>query len=90
MVDAVRITEQALGVVRYGTGEIEESSKVFRRSLFVVEDLKAGEVFTAENVRVIRPGYGLPPKFYDEVIGRAASRAIKRGTPLEWHHLSGG
>jgi N-acetylneuraminate synthase len=90
MADAVHIAEQALGGVRYGTGEIEESSKVFRRSLFVVEDVKVGEVFTADNVRVIRPGYGLPPRFYDEVIGRTASQDIKRGTPLEWQHLSGG
>ena len=62
----------------------EEGSAVFRRSLFIVRDMKAGEEFTAENLRSIRPGYGLAPRHYDEVIGRRASEDICRGTPLAW------
>ena len=88
MVEAIRTAEKALGEVRYEVGEQEAKSRVFRRSLFVVKDMKAGEVFTEENVRSIRPGYGLPPKFLKEVLGRRAARDIKRGTPLEWGLIS--
>ena len=88
MVEAIRTAEKALGEVRYEVGEQEAKSRVFRRSLFVVKDVKAGEVFTEENVRSIRPGYGLPPKFLKEVLGRRAARDIKRGTPLEWGLIS--
>ena len=88
MVEAIRTAEKALGEVRYEVGEQEAKSRVFRRSLFVVKDMKAGEVFTEENVRSIRPGYGLPPKFLKEVLGRRAARDIKRGTPLEWGLVS--
>ncbi|MBC7260763.1 MAG: pseudaminic acid synthase, partial [Chloroflexi bacterium] len=84
MVEAIRTVEKALGRVSYEIGEREAKSRVFRRSLFVVKDMKAGEVFTEENVRSIRPGYGLPPKFLKEVLGRRAACDIKRGTPLAW------
>ncbi len=57
---------------------------MFRRSLFVVEPVKAGEVLTAANVRVIRPGNGLHPRHYDEVLGRRAAHALDRGTPMSW------
>ncbi|HHY83892.1 MAG TPA: pseudaminic acid synthase, partial [Clostridiales bacterium] len=67
--------------------EKEAKSRVFRRSLFVVKDVKAGEVFTEDNVRSIRPGHGLPPKFLKEVVGKKASCDIKRGTPLSWSHI---
>lgn len=73
---------QALGAVRYGATEAEKKSLVFRRSLYVVRDLRAGEVLTRDNVRAIRPGLGLPPKHLDAVLGRKVTRDVKRGTPL--------
>jgi pseudaminic acid synthase len=87
MVEAIRVTEKALGAVRYGAGEQEAQSRNFRRSLFVVRDTQAGQVFTEENVRSIRPGHGLPPRYLPEVLGRRAVQDIERGTPLAWHLL---
>lgn len=84
MVEAVRVAEQALGRVSYEVTPREMSSRVFRRSLFVVQEVKQGEVFTPENVRSIRPGYGLHTRYFAEVLGRRASRDISRGTPLQW------
>jgi len=84
MVDAVRITERALGTVHFGIEAKEASSRVFRRSLFVVQNMKSGEAFTSENVRSIRPGYGLHTRHLPEVMGRNAARDIERGTPLSW------
>ena len=89
MIEAVRAAEEALGTVHYGVGEHEAKSRVFRRSLFVVRDMNAGEVFTAENVRSIRPGHGLHTRYLDEIIGRCASQDIKRGTPLSWDLVTG-
>jgi N-acetylneuraminate synthase len=88
MVDAVRVAEQALGAVSYEVTEREQSSRVFRRSLFVVKDMQAGEVFTEENVRSIRPGYGLHTRYLGEVLGRRAARDVERGTPLGWDIIS--
>ena len=73
---------QALGKVQHGPTAKEKASLVFRRSLYVVADVKAGEKLTSTNVRAIRPGNGIAPKFYDEVIGKTAKRDIARGTPL--------
>jgi pseudaminic acid synthase len=87
MVEAVRITEKALGEVRYGGSAGDERSKVFRRSLFVVKNIKAGEIFTPENVRSIRPGQGLPPKFYEAILGKISATDIARGTPLAWDQI---
>ena len=84
MVEAIRIAERALGRVNYEVTEKEKASRMFRRSLFVVEDMKAGEVFTGKNVRSIRPGHGLPPKHYPEVMGRTATKAISKGSPMNW------
>lgn len=84
MVEAIRVAEKALGQVSYQVTEREGASRVFRRSLFVVKDIQAGEVFTEEHVRSIRPGHGLPPKYLPEVLGRRAAQDIERGTPLVW------
>lgn len=84
MVEAIRVAEQALGTVQYQVTERESASRVFRRSLFVVQDVKAGETFTRDNVRSIRPGSGLHTRYLDAVLGRRASRNVKRGTPLSW------
>lgn len=89
MVEAIRTAEKGLGRVHYGLSGKEEASRVFRRSLFVVKDMKAGEVFTSENVRSIRPGHGLAPKHLVGVLGRTATTDITRGTPLSWHHIGG-
>ncbi len=84
MVDAIRTVEKAMGQVKYGGTDLESSSKNFRRSLFVVKDVKQGELLTEENIRSIRPGQGLPPKFFREVLGRPVTRDVERGTPLDW------
>jgi pseudaminic acid synthase len=89
MVQAVRTVEKALGKVQYGASCTEEKSRVFRRSLFVVEEMKAGEIFTADNVRSIRPGYGLAPRYLDHFLGRRASYDIPKGTPLDWAFVAG-
>ncbi|MCU7645157.1 pseudaminic acid synthase [Pseudomonas piscis] len=75
---------QAMGQVRYGATEAEGKSLVYRRSLYVTRDMQAGEVFSADNLRAIRPGLGLAPKHYDALLGRRARQAIKRGTALDW------
>ncbi len=75
---------QALGRVSYGPTEKERASIQFRRSIYVVKDVLEGEVFTEENTRSIRPGLGLPPKYFDVVIGKKATRDIAKGTPLNW------
>jgi N-acetylneuraminate synthase len=84
LVAAVRTAERALGAIHFGASEHENKSRVFRRSLFVVCDMKRGQMFTAENVRSIRPAHGLHPRHLPEVMGRTASRDIEGGTPLSW------
>lgn len=84
MVEAVRMAEKALGQVHYGPSANEEKSKVFRRSLFVVKAMKAGDVFTEANLRSIRPGNGLSPKHLKELLGKKAARDISAGTPMGW------
>lgn len=88
MVEAIRTAEKALGEVNYEITKQEAKSRVFRRSLFVIKDVKAGDIFTEENVRSIRPGYGLHPRYLKEVLGRQAMRDIKQGTPLSWELVS--
>jgi pseudaminic acid synthase len=84
MVDGIRVAEKALGKISYEVTEQEAASRVFRRSLFVVKDMKAGETFTIENIRSIRPGYGLAPKYLNNFLGKKAQRDIKKGTPVTW------
>ena len=84
MVDAVRTVEKAVGTVHYGVSEREAASRAFRRSLFVVQNMRAGEIFSEENVRSIRPAYGLHTRHLSQVLGQTAKRDIKRGTPLDW------
>lgn len=87
MVDAIREIEKALGKVNYTVSEHEMASLIFRRSLFVIKDMKRGEIFTDENVRSIRPGYGLAPKYLQVVLGKTASQDIKKGTPMNWKYI---
>ena len=75
---------QALGRVAYGPTAAEEKSIVFRRSLYVVKDLQAGDVLSADNVRAIRPGLGLPTKYLDQVLGKTIKQSVARGTALSW------
>lgn len=89
MVNAVRQTEQALGRVRYEPTAKESQSRMFRRSLFVVRDMAAGEEFTLHNTASIRPAHGLSPRYLDMVLGRRAAVAIVRGTPLAWDLVGG-
>lgn len=84
MVEAVRDAEKALGKVDYSMSEKKINSRLLGRSLFVVKDVKGGEVFTEKNVKSIRPGYGLAPKYINDVLGKVAMQDIKKGTPISW------
>jgi pseudaminic acid synthase len=89
MVEAVRVVENSLGQIHFGLTEGERSSRVFRRSLFVVKDVKQGETFSEENVRSIRPGHGLHTRHLPQIVGKCASQDIERGTPLNWDLVVG-
>lgn len=78
---------QAIGSVSYGPTTVERKSLAFRRSLYIVKDMKAGELLTPDTLRAIRPGFGLAPKYYEQSIGRAVKTDVKRGTPLSWSLL---
>lgn len=84
MVDSVRDVEKALGKIDYSMTDKKKTSRLLGRSLFVVEDIKAGEKLTKENIRSIRPSYGMPPKYFKEVIGKEARCDVSKGTPLSW------
>lgn len=79
---------QALGTVKYGGAVAEEKSKHYRRSIFVAEDIRAGEVITRQNIRVVRPAVGLAPRHLEAVLGQVATTDLAKGTPLAWSHLS--
>ena len=89
MVADIRQAEKAIGCVKYGPSEQETSSQVFRRSIFCVRDIKKGEKITSENARIIRPGYGLSPKYYNDILGQIALTDIERGTPLKMEMIGG-
>jgi sialic acid synthase SpsE len=76
-----------MGAAGYSIKPAEEANLKYRRSIYVVEDIKAGELITEGNVRRIRPGFGLPPKYFEEVLGKNAKVDIERGTALQWKHL---
>lgn len=84
MVEAIRDVEKALGTVNYDLTEKTKKSREFSRSLFAVDDIIAGESLTEENVRSIRPGFGLHPRYLEQIIGKNARTDIKKGTPLDW------
>ena len=88
MVDAVRDAEKLQGSVSYDISEKVKKNRKFARSLFVVEDVKAGEILTEKNIRSIRPGYGLHPKYYNEVVGKKVIKNITKGTPLKLKFIS--
>lgn len=88
LVESVRIVEAALGKPSYDVGQKESENYQFRRSLFVVKDMKPGDEFTRDNVRCIRPGHGLQPEELPSVLGKIAALDIKRGTPLAWNLIS--
>jgi pseudaminic acid synthase len=90
LVEGAAIAKLAIGGISFGPTAAECGSLVFRRTLYICEDMQAGEPFTARNLRAIRPGKGLPPKYIDEFLGRRASRAIARGTPVTWELLGEG
>lgn len=85
MVEAVREVEKALGGVSYELTDKMKKSREFSRSLFIVKDVKEGEVFSEINIRSIRPGFGLHPKYLNDVLGKRAAKSVTKGTPLNWH-----
>lgn len=90
MVQDIRNVEAALGTPTYGVEKQEESSRVFRRSIFAVKDIPAGAELTEENIRIIRPGYGIKPKYWKDVLGMRTDHAMERGTPLTFDALEKG
>ncbi|MFW9933169.1 MAG: N-acetylneuraminate synthase family protein, partial [Candidatus Thorarchaeota archaeon] len=84
MVTAIRQVEEALGTANYNLTDKMKRSREFARSLFAIKDIMQGETLTEENVRSVRPAYGLPPRFLDKVIGMRAKVEIEKGTPLSW------
>ncbi len=84
LVDNIRVVEKAVGQIHYGLTKKEKASRIYRRSLFAVQDIRKGEKLTEHNVRSIRPAYGLDPEAIDEVLDKTASRHIRKGVPLRW------
>ncbi|MFZ5988725.1 MAG: N-acetylneuraminate synthase family protein, partial [Bacillota bacterium] len=85
MVEDIRSAEKAMGKLSYDTSESEAANRIFRRSIFVVNDIRKGDIFTEDNIRVIRPAHGLAPKYYEDILGRKALKDIERGSPLHWN-----
>lgn len=89
LVEETKRAWESLGMVSYAMHSIEKKSLVYRRSLYIVKDMKTGDVFTKENLRAIRPGYGLAPRYYDDLLGRKIKRNVRYGTPMKWDFLLG-
>jgi N-acetylneuraminate synthase len=79
---------QALGKIKYGISEDEKGSLTFRRSLYIAEDMKKDDVINEKNLRIVRPGLGLEPKYYDVVLGRKVNQDVKKGTAVKWEIIS--
>jgi sialic acid synthase SpsE len=79
---------QALGKISYGATEAEQKSMVYRRSLYITENMQKGDVLTPENFKAIRPGAGLSPKYYDVLLGKKIGQDVKRGSPMSWDILA--
>ena len=79
---------QSLGKIKYGASDVEKPSMKFRRSLYIAKDMKKGDMLTEENLRIVRPGLGLAPKYYDNVLGRKVKNDLKKGTALKWELIS--
>jgi pseudaminic acid synthase len=90
MVDGIRAVEKALGKATCEVTEKQKENRVFRRSLFVVKDIRRGESLAPDNVRSIRPGHGLHTRYFDRILGRKVRRDLKKGTPLDWDMIEGG
>ena len=78
---------KALGEIQYGVQKTEEKNLSFKRSIYVVKDIRAGETFTKENIRIIRPGDGLSPRYFEGLIGKKTIKSYKAGTPLSFDSL---
>jgi N-acetylneuraminate synthase len=87
--DGAKTAWQSLGQIDYGRKSSEQGNVKFRRSLYAVQDIKAGDMISEENVRSIRPGYGLAPKYWDEIVGKVVRTAIKRGSAIVWNDIDG-
>jgi len=88
LVDETKRAHTALGKVSYGVLKQEEGSRIFKRSLYITKDIKAGEQLTQDNVAIVRPGFGLHAKHYTDVLGRSVSKDVKRGTRMSWQMLA--
>ncbi len=86
VVETKRVWE-ALGEVQYGPTTAETASLKYRRSLYIAKDVKRGDVLTTENLRCVRPGLGLSPKFYELLLGKAVRTNLEAGTPVQWEHI---
>lgn len=82
LVEETKRAWEAMGQIKYGPAEAEQNSRQLRRSLYIAQDMQAGDVLTPQNLRRIRPGYGLKPKYYDVLLGKRLSRDVKKGTPV--------
>ncbi|MGG8497344.1 pseudaminic acid synthase [Tenacibaculum sp. TC6] len=87
MVDAIRLTENLMGKVDYEMTDKKKKSREFSRSLFIAKDVKEGDILTEENIRSVRPGYGLHPKYYNEILGSKVNNDKRKGEPLKWGDL---
>lgn len=87
MVESIRICEDAIGSINYSLSESERQNLKFRKSIFAIKDICVGEVLTEENIRIIRPGNGLKPKYFESIVGRKTRNYIKRGTPIIWKDI---